>query len=266
VEVEGWTTNINTDVAHPARMYDYYLGGKDNFPADREAAEQALAASPAVRDMARQNRAFLQRVVRFLAREAGIRQFLDIGTGLPTQGNVHEIAQAIAPDARVVYVDNDPIVVVHSDALLAGHNTTAMQADLREPDAILERPEVREAIDFDQPVAILVVAVLHFIQDAEDPVGIVARLRNAMAPGSYLAISHGTTDLPKADPKVAARVVSAYRRTSAPVVLRTCAQIERFLDGFELVDPGLVQIQCWRPDGPIGNVPGGIYGAVGRRP
>ncbi len=121
---KGWTTAINTNVAHPARMYDYYLGGKDNFPADREAAEQALAASPATRHMARQNRAFLQRVVRFLAREAGIRQFLDIGTGLPTQGNVHEVAQAITPDVRVVYVDNDPIVIAHSDALLAGHSTT----------------------------------------------------------------------------------------------------------------------------------------------
>src|SRR6266498_1582061 len=191
VAAERWTAEINTDVAHPARMYDYYLGGKDNFPADREAADQALAASPAVRDMARQNRAFLQRVVRFLARDAGIRQFIDIGAGLPTQGNVHEIAQAITPDARVVYVDNDPIVVVHSDALLAGHNTTAIKADLREPNVILEHPEVREVIDLDQPVAVLLVAVLHFLQDADDPVGVVARLRDAMAAGSYLAISHG---------------------------------------------------------------------------
>ncbi len=265
---EGWTAQINTNVAHPARMYDYYLGGKDNFPADREAAEQALAATPATRDMARQNRAFLQRVVRFLAREAGIRQFLDIGTGLPTQGNVHEVAQAITPDVHVVYVDNDPIVVVHSNALLAGHNTAAIQADLRQPDVILEHPQVRELIDFDRPMAVLLVAVLHFIQDAENPAGAVARLRNAMAPGSYLAISHGSTDLPMVDPKlaaVAARVVRAYQRTSAPVVLRSKAQIERFFEGFELVDPGLVQIQFWRPDGPVPKVPGGIYGGVGRK-
>jgi hypothetical protein len=265
VAAEGWTAGINTDVAHPARMYDYYLGGKDNFPADREAAEQALAAAPAVREMARQNRAFLQRVVRFLAGEAGIRQFLDIGTGLPTQGNVHEIAQATMPDARVVYVDNDPIVVVHSDALLAGHNTTAIQADLREPDAILDHPEVREVIDFDQPVAVLLVAVLHFIGDAEDPAGLVARLRDAMAVGSYLAISHGSSDLPRPEPKMAANVVRAYQRTSTPVVLRSHAQIERFFDGFELVGPGLLQIQHWRPDGPVPNVPGGIYGGVGRK-
>ncbi len=262
---ERWTAEINTDVAHPARMYDYYLGGKDNFPADREAADQALAASPAVRDMARQNRAFLQRVVRFLARDAGIRQFIDIGAGLPTQGNVHEIAQAITPDARVVYVDNDPIVVVHSDALLAGHNTTAIKADLREPNVILEHPEVREVIDLDQPVAVLLVAVLHFLQDADDPVGVVARLRDAMAAGSYLAISHGTSDLPRAQPQVAAKVLRAYQRTSAPVVLRSRAQIERFFDGFELVDPGLVQIQGWRPDGPVPDVAGGIYGGVARK-
>src|SRR6266545_410641 len=147
----------------------------------------------------------------------------------------------------------------------------AIQADLREPDVILEHPEVREVIDFDQPMAVLLVAVLHFIQDAENPLGILARLGKAIAPGSYLAISHGTTDHPTADPKaaaVAARVVRAYQRTSAPVVLRTRAHIQRFFDGFELVDPGLVQIQCWRPDGPIPDVPGGIYGGVGcrRRP
>jgi hypothetical protein len=265
VATERWTTQINTHVAHPARMYDYYLGGKDNFPADREAAEQALAATPAVRDMARQNRAFLQRVVRFLARDAGIRQFIDIGTGLPTQGNVHEIAQAITPDARVVYVDNDPIVIVHSDALLAGHNTTAIQADLREPNVILEHPEVREVIDLDQPVAILLIAVLHFLQDADDPVGIVARLRDAMAAGSYLAISHGAPDLAQVQSRVTAEVLRAYQRSSAPLTLRSRAEIERFFDGFELVDPGLVQVQSWRPDGPIPDVAGGIYGGVARK-
>jgi len=267
---EDWTTQINTNVAHPARMYDYYLGGKDNFPADRAAAEQALAASPSTRDMARENRAFLRRAVRFLVREAGIRQILDIGTGLPTQGNVHEVAQVIAPDTRVVYVDNDPIVVAHSSALLAADNTAVVQADLRQPDVILGNPEVREVIDFEQPVAVLLLAILHFIQDEQDPAGIVARLRDAMAAGSYLAISHGTTDVPNARPEaaakeVAAKVVRAYQRTTTPVVLRTRAQIEQLFDGLELVDPGLVQIQCWRPDGSIPNVSGGIYGGVGRK-
>jgi len=259
-------TPINTNVAHPARIYDYYLGGKDNFPADRAAAQQALAATPSVREMARENRAFLRRAVRYLVREAGIRQFLDIGTGLPTQGNVHEIAQATAPDARVVYVDNDPIVVAHSSALLTADNTTVVRADLREPDVILGDPEVREVIDFDQPVAILLVAILHFIQDEQDPAGVVARLRHAMSAGSYLVISHGTTDLPNAQPEVAAKVVRAYQRTTSPVVLRTRAQIERFFDGLELVDPGLVQIQFWRPDGASAKVSGGIYGGVGRKP
>ncbi len=262
---EDRVAQINTNVAHPARMYDYLLGGKDNFPADRETAEMALAATPMVRAMARQNRAFLQRAVGFLAREAGIRQFLDIGTGLPTKGNVHEIAQAIAPDARVVYVDNDPIVLVHSRALLDNDNTTVIQADLREPATILGHPDVRKLIDFDQPMALLLVAILHFIQDEDAPAGIVARLRDAMAPGSYLTVSHGTTDIDNAEPAVADRVVRAYKRSTAPVTLRSRPEILGYFDGFELVDPGLVQIQDWRPERPNPDVSGGIYGGVGRK-
>jgi trans-aconitate methyltransferase len=256
---------IDTSTAHPARMYDYYLGGKDNFPADHKAAEEVLAAAPSMRSMARENRKFLQRAVRYLAGEVGIRQFLDIGTGLPTQGNVHEIAQSVAPDARVVYVDNDPIVLTHSRALLDAESTTVVQADLREPDAILEHPDVHKLIDFEQPMALLLVAVLHFIQDQDDPVGIVTRLRDAMAPGSYLAISHGTTDMENAREEIAAGVVRAYQRSTSPVVLRSRAEIERFLDGFDLVEPGLAQIHQWRPDGPRPDVQGGIYGAVGRK-
>jgi S-adenosyl methyltransferase len=262
---EGWTDEINTWVAHPARIYDYYLGGKDNFQADRETAEQALAATPSVREMARQNRAFLQRAVRFLAGQGGIRQFLDIGTGLPTQGNVHEIAQAIAPEARVVYVDNDPIVLAHSRALLDAPNTAVVLGDLREPGQILEDPEVTKLIDFHRPMAVLLVAVLHFIRDSEDPDGICARLRTAMAPGSYLVISHGTADLQQAQPEVADKVVRAYQRSTAPVTLRSRAQVEGFFGDFELVDPGLEQIQRWRPDGPVPDVSGGIFGGVGRK-
>ena len=262
---EGWTGEINTYVAHPARIYDYYLGGKDNFRADRETAELALAATPSVRDMARQNRAFLQRAVRYLAREAGIRQFLDIGTGLPTQSNVHEIAQSIAPDTRVVYVDNDPIVLTHSRALLDAPRTTVVLGDLREPAAILEHPDVHELIDFDRPMAVLLVAVLHFIKDADDPGEITAKLRKAMAPGSHLVISHGTTDVRQARPEVADKVVRAYQRSTAPVTLRSRQEIEGFFGDFELVEPGLEQVQWWRPDGPVPTVSGGIFGGVGRK-
>jgi SAM-dependent methyltransferase len=261
----GWTEEINTWVAHPARIYDYYLGGKDNFRADRETAEMALAATPSVREMARENRAFLRRSVEFLAREAGIGQFLDIGTGLPTQGNVHEVAQSINPEARVVYVDNDPIVLAHSRALLAAPNTAVILGDLREPGAILQEPEVSKLIDFDRPMAILLVAVLHFIQDGDDPGAITARLRDAMAPGSYLVVSHGTTDVQHARPEIADKVVRAYQRSSAPVRLRSRDEIAAFFGDFELVEPGLQQVQDWRPDGPVAAVSGGIYGGVGRK-
>src|SRR5262245_18350297 len=262
---DGWTDEINTRVAHPARVYDYFLGGKDNFRADRETAELALAATPSVREMARQNRAFLRRAVHFLAGQAGIRQFLDIGTGLPTQGNVHEVAQEVAPESRVVYVDNDPIVHALSRALLGAPNTAFLLGDLREPGSILEAPEVGKLIDFERPVAILLVAVLHFIQDREDPGAIVATLRDAVAPGSYLTISHGSADVSQPEPEVAAKVVRAYQRSAVPVALRSRAEIEGFFGDFELLDPGLEQIQRWRPDGPVAAVSGGIYGGVGRK-
>jgi SAM-dependent methyltransferase len=257
---------LNTNVAHPARVYDYWLGGKDNFPADRAVAEAVIAEMPEIRLIARENRAFLQRTVRFLAGEAGVRQFLDVGTGIPTQGNVHEVAQQVAPDARVVYVDNDPIVHVHGNALLAGSSSVIVMADLREPDAVLQHPRVREAIDFDRPVAVLLLAVLHLIPDEGDPAGIVARLRDALAPGSYLVLSHGTADI---NPEVTRRAVERFaaNRGSYPYVHRSHAEIMRFFDGFELVGPGLVQIPLWRPDG---DVPGYLdringYGGVGRK-
>jgi hypothetical protein len=269
---DDWTTRINTGVPNPARIYDYFLGGKDNFPADREVAEQVVAIAPVARDIVEDNRAFLRRAVRLLAGEAGIRQFIDLGSGLPTQGNVHEIAQAVAPDARVVYVDNDAMVVTHSRALLAGDNTAAIEADLRDPDSVMRHPEVRELIDFDQPIALLLMAILHFVPDDEDPYGIVARFRDALPAGSYLALSHGTRDIPARpdmSPEVmaemGAKVERLYQLTTASLVTRTHAQVERFFDGFDLLDPGLVEIQLWRPDEADALLPGGFYGGVGRK-
>jgi hypothetical protein len=269
---EDWTTRINTSVPNPARIYDYLLGGKDNYPADREVAEQVVAIAPVTREVVRDNRAFLRRAVGFLTEEAGIRQFIDLGSGLPTHGNVHEIAQAIAPDARVVYVDNDAMVVTHSRALLAGDNTIAVQADLREPDAILGHPEVRKLIDFDRPVALLLLAILHFVPDDQDPWAIVARFRDALPPGSYLAISHGTRDIPERHDmtpeqmaEMGTRVERLYKLPTASVVNRPRAQVERFFDGLDLVDPGLVEIQRWRPDDQSSLLPGGFYGGVGRK-
>ena len=269
---EDWTTRINTSVPNPARIYDYLLGGKDNYPADREVADQVVAIAPVTLEVVRDNRAFLRRAVGFLAREAGIRQFIDLGSGLPTHGNVHEIAQSIAPDARVVYVDNDPMVVTHSRALLAGDNTVAIQADLRDPDAILGDPEVRKLIDFERPIALLLLAILHFIPDDQDPAGIVARFRDALPPGSYLAISHGTRDIPERHDMTPAqmadmgtKVERLYQLPTAAIVTRTGAQIARFFDGLDLVDPGLVEIQRWRPDDQSSLLPGGFYGGVGRK-
>jgi S-adenosyl methyltransferase len=270
--VDDWTTTINTGAPNPARLYDYLLGGKDNFPADREVADQVLAIAPVARDVVEDNRAFLRRVVRFLAGEAGVRQFIDLGSGLPTQGNVHEVAQEVAPDARVVYVDNDAMVVSHSRALLAGDNTIAIQADLREPEAILGHPEVRELLDLDRPVALLLLAILHFLPDDQDPLGILARFRDGLAAGSYLAISHGTRDVPDRPDmspqemaEMGKKVEQLYQLTTATLVTRTRAQVERFFDGFDLLDPGVVEIQLWRPDHRRPKLPGGFYGGVGRK-
>ena len=190
-EDSGLPPEIDTSRPHPARVYDYFLDGKDHYPADRKAGEQVLEAVPTAKAMARANRAFLQRAVRFLAR-AGIRQFLDIGTGLPTRGSVHQTAHEITPNARVIYVDNDPIVLAHSRALLASEHTEVVEGDLRKPDSILGDAGVGKAIDFDQPVAVLLVAILHFLTDHDEPDQVVGRFVEAMAPGSYLVISHAT--------------------------------------------------------------------------
>jgi S-adenosyl methyltransferase len=240
--------DLRTDRPTPARMYDYYLGGKDNFAVDREAAEQVLSAAPEVRVLARENRAFLGRAVRYLTAEAGIRQFIDVGTGLPTQGNVHEIAQSVDPAARVVYVDNDPIVRAHAKALLPADGTTAViEADMREPGAILDHPDLRRLIDFDRPVAVLFMSVLHFIADEDDPYGIVAAFRDRAVPGSHLALSHITSPERNADGAAAAANVYTSRATS-PAILRTPKEIGAMFDGYDLVEPGLVYLPRWRPD------------------
>jgi hypothetical protein len=236
-------SEIDTATPHPARIYDALLGGKDNYAADRQAVRQLLTAAPEARDSARANRAFMQRAVRFLAGEAGIRQFIDVGTGIPAAGNVHEVAAG----ARVAYVDNDPIVHVHANALLTGSGTTSIiLADLREPESIVAHPKVRALIDFTQPAALLLVAILHFITDAEDPARILAVFRDALPAGSYLALSHATADLRPAAARDAAAV---YDHATSPVTLRTRAQVAAFFDGWDLVKPGLVQVPLWRPDG-----------------
>ncbi|MFG3053997.1 SAM-dependent methyltransferase [Kitasatospora sp. NPDC048239] len=240
--------DLRPEIPHPARMYDYYLGGKDHFPADREAAEKVMALSPLVRISALANRAFLGRAVHHLA-ASGVRRFIDIGTGIPTAGNTHQVAQQVHPDARVVYLDNDPIVLVHSRALLSGttpESTAVVQADLREPAAILKAPEVREVLDSGQPVALLLFAVLHFIDEADDPHAIVRTLVDALPAGSHLAISHATGDF--APPADAAKGPALYRNASAQLTMRSREQVLRFFDGLELLEPGLVTAPLWRPD------------------
>ncbi|GAA2148011.1 SAM-dependent methyltransferase [Kitasatospora kazusensis] len=242
--------DLHPEVPHPARMYDYFLGGKDNFPADRAAAEQVMAISPMVRISALANRAFLQRAVRYLA-ELGVGQFLDIGTGIPTAGNTHEVARRVNPDSRVAYLDNDPIVLVHSRALLAGAghgSATVVQGDLRDPAAILADPQIREVLDLGQPVALLLFAVLHFIDDRDDPYGLVRHLVDALPSGSYLALSHGTADF--LSPADAAKGPAVYRSATAQLTMRSREQVLRFFDGLELTDPGLVTAPLWRPDQP----------------
>ena len=238
---------IDPTIPTPARIYDWHLGGTYNYAADREAGARVEKAVPDVKVGAWENRRFLQRVVRFLV-GAGIRQFIDIGAGLPTQGNVHEVAREEAPDARVVYVDNDPIVLAHATALLNANDTvTVIQADLRRPQEILDHPELRRLIDFTEPVAILLVAVLHGVTDEEDPAGILRTLREAMAPGSHLALTHTTSDGP--DPDAVAQVGRIFEQAAAPVIYRSRAQISALFDGFDLVEPGLVRGWQWRPDG-----------------
>ncbi len=246
---EDWVPpGVDTRRANVARVYDYWLGGSHNFLADQDVARAIAAVEPKMREIARANRQFLGRAVRYLAM-AGIRQFLDIGSGIPAEGNVHEIAQQADPAARVVYADIDEVAVAHSRAILAGNTSAAViKADLREPQKILASDTVRRLIDFGQPTGLLLMVVLHFIADAEDPWRIVATLRDALAPGSYLVLGHATHE---GRPVVAHATERVYNRSvSTELHLRSRAEIQRFFHGFEFVDPGLVYVPLWRPDPP----------------
>jgi S-adenosyl methyltransferase len=237
---------IDTTVAHPARRYDYWLGGKDNFAADRESGDAIAAKFPAIRTAVVENRRFLRRAVTFLTETAGVRQFLDIGTGLPTANNTHDVAQAIAPESRVVYVDNDPLVLVHARALLTSSEegaTAYVDADLREPEKILHDEDLFRTLDLTQPVALMLLATLHFIPEDDDPYAIVRRLVAALPAGSYVALSHATSDyLP---PELVADIASGKHGQGR---LRTRAEFTRFFDGLELMDPGVVPLAEWRAD------------------
>ncbi len=237
--------DMRSDVPHSARIYDYWLGGKDNFEADRSAAEFTLQLMPQMLDYARGNRQFMVRVVRFLA-SAGIRQFLDIGTGFPTSPNVNEVAQAAVPGALVTYVDNDPMVFSHAQELMATNaDTRVVGADLRDADAVLR--ESAELLDFSQPVALMFVACLHHLEDEDDPAGAVARYLPALAPGSYLVLSHLTNEF--APGPMQALHDEAKKRGGATIQARPRDAIERMFNGLELVDPGLVLVSHWRPEG-----------------
>ncbi|MBO0818054.1 MAG: SAM-dependent methyltransferase [Actinobacteria bacterium] len=254
---------LDTGTAHPARVYNYWLGGKDNFAADREAAQQVIGAFPGIVAGVREQRAFLGRAVRYLAGEAGVRQFLDIGTGLPSAGNTHEVAQAVAPESRVVYVDNDPIVLAHARALLASSPegaTSYLDADLRHTETILRKAAA--TLDFGQPVAIILLGVLQLIGGADDPYQIVAVLMDAAPPGSYLVIGHPASDI---DP-AAVRAAAGYSQRVAPMTPRSRAEVARFFTGLELVRPGLVQLPEWRPEpGPRPDGPVAMWCGVARK-
>jgi SAM-dependent methyltransferase len=257
---------IDPSVPSPARIYDAMLGGKDNYAADREVVRLLTAMYPYAPDTAQENRAWLGRAVRYLAEEAGVRQFLDIGAGLPTRENVHQVAQAVDPDCRVVYVDNDPIVMTHGRALLVGtENVTIMEGDLANVGDILER--AREVLDFTRPVAVLLSAVLHFFTDEQDPYPLVAEIHAALPSGGHLALSHGTSDIERDNSEAVADAYS--QRASSALFLRDRAQVTAFFEGFELVDPGVVHAGHWRPlpgvePRPVEQAP--VYAGVGRRP
>ncbi|MEY9836426.1 hypothetical protein ABH941_001646 [Streptacidiphilus sp. EB103A] len=260
--------DLRTDIPHSARIYDYVLGGKDNFQADREAAEQMLRGWPSLRPSMRQSRAFMHRVTRYLAAEQGIRQFLDVGTGIPTEPNLHQVAQGIAPESRVVYVDNDPLVLAHARALLTSSpegRTSYLQADMREPQAIVDAPQLTATFDLTRPVALSVIAVLQFVPDDRDPVGIVRRLLEPLPSGSFLALSMVTTD---SNPAIA-DVVREYNARGINVQARTRKQVEQFFDGLEPVDPGVVLVHRWRQDGSatgLDDADVAMYGGVARKP
>ena len=261
---------IDTGSAHSARIYDYIIGGKEHYPADREAGDAMVREWPALPVHMRANRDFMNRAVRHLAREAGIRQFLDIGSGIPTSPNIHEIAQAAAPGSRVVYVDNDPLVLDLSRTLLTSTpegRTAYIEADMRDPAAVLDAPAFRETLDLGEPVALTVIAIVHFLLDEHDAVGIVRRLLDPLPSGSCLAMSMGTAEFA---PEEVGRVAGEYAARGMPMRLRTLPEAQEFFAGLDLVDPGIVQVHKWRPDGTgtevVRDEDIAMYGAVARKP
>jgi hypothetical protein len=262
---------IDTSKPHPARLYDFYLGGKDHYEIDREAAFEALAAFPSIQTCAQVNRLFMHRATRWLTAQAGIRQFLDIGTGIPTEPNLHQIAQGVAPDARVVYADNDPIVLTHARALLRSTpegRTAYIHADVREPESILTAAALHDTLDLSRPVALSLNAVLHFVPDEFKPYDLVARLVDALPSGSYLVLSHCTGDFA---PDEWAEMVSLYHRRGIPAQVRTADEVARFFDGLELLEPGVEVPHRWKPDAdqPLADVTdaeASFYVGVARKP
>jgi len=265
-DAEAVSAALNPAIPNVARMYDFMLGGKENYVSDRAAVASLIELSGTdIPAAARLNRAFLGRAVQYVASH-GVTQFLDVGAGLPTQQSVHQVAQEIAPGIRTVYVDNDPVVLTHSRALLGSNSTTAaVLGDVRDPAGIIADPAVRELLDFARPVCILLVAVLHFVPDAADPQGLLAAFRDAMVPGSYLILSHGTVD--GAPPEVAAKADASrvYDQATAQVTLRDAAQVAALLDGFTLIEPGLVHTSQWRPLVPADYEFDAFLAAVGRK-
>ncbi|MVO86965.1 SAM-dependent methyltransferase [Streptomyces sp. p1417] len=264
----GGSAYIDTSKPHPARMYDWWLGGKDNYPVDEEMGRQLVAMDPRIPAVARANRAFMQRATRWLATTAGIRQFLDIGTGIPTEPNLHQIAQGVAPDTRVVYCDNDPIVLAHAEALLRSTPegaTEYIQGDARDPATILA--EARKTLDFTRPVALSLVALLHFVPDEDGAYDVVRELVSALAPGSHLMLSHGTGEF---TPDRARSAGDLYKARSIDLALRDRAEVVRFFDGLTLVPPGVTVADEWHPElgertPPVGDGPLPIFGGVARK-
>lgn len=258
---------IDISVAHSARVYDYWLGGKDNFAADRALGDAMIQAIPSLPTMAKANRNFLGRAVEYLVSECGIRQFLDIGTGIPTAGNVHEVAQRIAPDSRVLYVDNDPLVLTHAQVLMTSTpegRTEFVKADIREPEAILAAPELARTLDMQQPVALMLIAILMYFHDNEGVYDWVSTLVDALPSGSYVAITHPTADF---DAAAMEDAVSAAAQAGITLVPRNKTEVERFFEGLEIVDPGIVPVLSWRPDGPVDDPSVAWYwGGVARKP
>jgi hypothetical protein len=238
---------IDTSRPHSARMYDYYLGGKDHFDVDKQAAETVAAAYPGIFVCARENRAFMHRATRVLAQEHGIRQWLDIGTGIPTEPNLHQVAQAVVPEARVVYADNDPLVLKYAERLMRSTpqgRTTYIEADVNDPGSLLNAPELAAALDLNRPVALSLNALMHFVTDAQDPYGIVSRLLDILPSGSALALSHCTPDF---DPPTWQDVTDIYTSAGTPVQFRSQRDVARFFDGLDLLDPGVTVGHRWRP-------------------